>query len=76
MGAWRYRVAAGESVAGPDPATGRGQYWVVLGGEMVCDEERLPRLSCTFVYPDEPQFVAAAGSAGLDVVVMQFPRRG
>ena len=75
MGAWRYRVAAGERVVGPDPATGRGQYWVVADGAMICAGSALPRLSCSFVKPDEVPLEAVAGPDGLDVVVMQFPRR-
>ncbi len=76
MGAWRYRLAAGERAVGPDPAEGRGQYWVVVGGAMLHDGESLPRLSCSFVYPDAAPFEAQAGAEGLDVVVMQFPRHG
>jgi hypothetical protein len=75
MGAWRYRIGAGQPVKGPDPASGRGQYWVVADGAMVCAGETLPRLSCSFVNPDEPPLDAVAGPDGLDVVVMQFPRR-
>lgn len=75
MGAWRYRLGAGERVVGPDPASGRGQYWVVADGTMVVDGAELPRLSCSFVNPDEAPQSAAAGPDGLDVVVMQFPRR-
>ena len=75
MGAWRYRVAAGERIVGPDPATGRGQYWVVAEGTMICSDDSLPRLSCSFVNPDEAPLEAVAGPDGMDVVVMQFPRR-
>jgi hypothetical protein len=74
MGAWRYRLGAGEQALGPDPASGRGQYWVVANGSMICDGTELPRLSCSFVKPDEAPLRAVAGSDGLDVVVMQFPR--
>ncbi len=74
MGAWRYRIAAGERVVGPDPATGRGQYWVVAGGTMSVENRALPRLSCLFVNPDEAPLEAVAGPEGLDVVAMQFPR--
>ncbi|HEY8290436.1 MAG TPA: hypothetical protein VIG49_14280, partial [Acetobacteraceae bacterium] len=75
MGAWRYRLAAGQSVVGANPATGRGQYWVVVGGTMLHEGEALPAKSCTFIYPDAAPFVAHAGAAGLDVVAMQFPLR-
>jgi hypothetical protein len=75
MGAWRYRVAAGETFTGPNPAGGRGQYWVVTAGDMIRDDEALPVRSCVFVYPDDAPFTARAGSAGLEVVAMQFPRK-
>ena len=75
MGAWRYRLGAGASIAGPDPASGRGQYWVVVGGTMLREGEPLPAKSCTFVYPDAAPLVAHAGADGLDVVAMQFPLR-
>jgi hypothetical protein len=74
MGAWRFRLRPGQRLIAPDPAWGRGQYWVVVGGAMLRESEALPRLSCVFVYPDEGPLVAAAGPDGLDVVAMQFPR--
>jgi hypothetical protein len=74
MGAWRYRVAAGERVIGPDPAWGKGQYFVVVDGSMIRDGKDIPRLSCVFVYPDDPPFNAFAGPEGVDVIAMQFPR--
>jgi hypothetical protein len=75
MTAWRYRIAAGEAVTGPDPALGRGQYWVVTDGGLVHDGAALPKLSCVFVYPDDPPFQAVAGADGLEIVAMQFPLR-
>jgi hypothetical protein len=76
MGAWRFRLRAGERATGPDPATGRGQYWVVVSGSMAHDEEDLGERSCSFIYPDESPFTAVAGPAGLEMLAMQFPRRG
>ena len=38
MTAWRYHVAANEAVTGPDPAGGRGQYWVVTAGSLNHDD--------------------------------------
>jgi hypothetical protein len=75
MGAWRYRAAAGERLIGPDPAWGRGQYWIVVAGSMVREGQDIPTLSCVFVYPEDPPFNAFAGSAGVDVIAMQFPSR-
>jgi hypothetical protein len=80
MAAWRYTMAAGEPVAGPAPATGGGQYWVVTSGSLIHGGEThggetLSRLSCAFVYPDDGPFQAVAGPDGLEVVAMQFPTR-
>jgi hypothetical protein len=75
MGAWRYRAVPGERLIGPDPAWGRGQYWVVIDGAMTRDGQTIPRLSCVFVYPEDPPFNAFAGPDGADVLAMQFPLR-
>jgi hypothetical protein len=75
MTAWRYNLAPGESVTGPDPAKGRGQYWVVTSGSLTRDGETLPKLSCAFVYPDDAAFHGIAGPDGLEIVAMQFPLR-
>jgi hypothetical protein len=75
MTAWRFRVAAGGNVTGPDPADGRGQYWVVTEGSLTHAGEALSKLSCVFVYPDDAAFQGEAGSDGAEIIAMQFPRR-
>jgi hypothetical protein len=72
--ALRLRIAPGESAAGPDPASGAGQFWLVLAGHLRLGGTALPAMSCVFVHPDEPQFTANAGADGLQVLAMQFPR--
>jgi hypothetical protein len=74
LGSWRYRAAAGQRLIGPDPAWGRGQYWVVISGAIIRDDQIIPRLSCVFVHPDDAPFHAVAGPDGADVIAMQFPR--
>jgi hypothetical protein len=75
MAAWRYTMAPGETVTGPDPASGRGQYWVVTDGSLLRGNETLPKLSCAFVYPHDTAFQAVAGPDGVEVIAMQFPAR-
>jgi hypothetical protein len=75
MAAWRYRAGPGERLIGPDPAWGRGQYWVVVEGSMIKDGREIPPLSCVFIYPEDPPFNAFAGAEGVDVIAMQFPLR-
>ncbi|HJS85930.1 MAG TPA: hypothetical protein VJ779_10765 [Acetobacteraceae bacterium] len=75
LAAWRWRLPAGARRDGPDPAAGRGQFWLVLNGTLTRAGESFDRHSCVFVGPDEPSLAAEAGGGGLDVLVMQFPRR-
>lgn len=75
LGAWQHRLPPGAALEGPDPARGDGQFWIVTGGEMrTPDDAVLPALSCAFVGPDEPHFAVTAGRAGLELVVVQYPR--
>lgn len=75
MGSWRYSLRPGEALTGPDPATGRGQYWAVVRGSLLSGDRVLGERSLAFVLPDEAAFHATAGDTGAEVVVMQFPRR-
>ncbi|MFZ4405795.1 MAG: hypothetical protein ACOYOH_00570 [Paracraurococcus sp.] len=75
MAAWRHRLPPGAALEGPDPAEGDGQFWVVTEGELqAADGTTLPALSCAFVGPAEPPFAVTAGAAGLELVVVQYPR--
>ncbi len=73
MGAWRYRLAPGECVTGPDPASGLGQFWVVTAGALAAAEASLPPLSLLFVRPEEAAFTATAGAEGLEILALQYP---
>ncbi|WP_431271898.1 hypothetical protein [Dankookia sp. P2] len=75
LGARRHRLPPGAALQGPDPADGDGQFWVVTAGALrAADGATLPALSCAFVGPEEAPFAVTAGKAGLEVVVMQYPR--
>jgi hypothetical protein len=74
LAAWRIRAPAGATFTGPPPAFGGGQFWIVLAGADRAAEAELTPLSCLFVSPDEPPHPGRAGSDGLDVLVLQFPR--
>ncbi len=74
MGALRFRLAPGESVTGPDPAGGLGQFWVVTAGSLATADAALPPLSLLFVRPEEAAFTATAGAQGVEVLALQYPR--
>ena len=75
MAAWRYHLSPSEPLTGPDPAAGRGQYWIVIRGGLLHNADVLPPMSCAFVYPDDTPFRGRAGDAGAEVIGMQFPLR-
>lgn len=72
LGAWRHLLPAGAALAGPDPAQGMGQFWVVIAGE-VAD---MPPLSLIFVNPEDEALSVTAGPAGAELLILQYPRRG
>ncbi|WP_270938624.1 hypothetical protein, partial [Falsiroseomonas oryzae] len=46
---WRHQLPAGADVTGPDPATGGGQFWVVVAGSLVLPGAApLPPVSVVF----------------------------
>jgi hypothetical protein len=76
LGTWRYTVAAGGIVAGPDPAHGGGQFWLVSAGSAgVVGGALLSAQSCVFVAPDHPAAHLVAGPSGGDLLCLQFPKQ-
>jgi hypothetical protein len=76
MGTWRYTVAPGGSVQGPDPARGGGQFWLVAAGSAAVPGGSLLAVqSCVFVGPEDAAAVLTAGDLGADLLCMQFPLR-
>jgi hypothetical protein len=74
LGTWRYTVPAGDSVTGPAPATGGGQFWLISAGSAgVAGGALLPPRSCIFIAPDDPAARLVAGPCGADLLCLQFP---
>jgi hypothetical protein len=74
LAGWFYRLGPGHACALPEPADGGGQYLLVTGGVMVTGGAQLPRHSAAFVSPEEGAFRVVASQAGLDLLVLQFPK--
>jgi len=68
------RMGPGERASCLDPATGGGQYLLVVNGAIVHDGATLPYCSCVFVSPDDAPATLEAGPAGAEVMVLQYPR--
>jgi hypothetical protein len=76
LGTWRYTVPPNGSIAGPHPATGGGQFWLVSSGAAsIAGGAPLPTQSCIFVAPGDDPAQLAAGPGGADLICVQFPKR-
>jgi hypothetical protein len=76
VAAWRYRLAPGATLIGPEPGVGGGQFWVILAGTMsAIGDTLLPAKSCVFVPPDDPSLIPTAGPEGAEVLCLQFAAR-
>jgi hypothetical protein len=76
LAVWRFRVPGGQAADGPDPATGAGQYWLVLSGGLLIDgDDLLGPLSCVFLPRDEAALEIAAAPGGVEMLGLQFPVR-
>jgi len=73
IAAWMQRLPAGGSAAAP-VHPGGGRFLLVIGGVLELNGERLPRLSTAFVSAEESMPPLRAGSEGLEVLLLQFPR--
>ncbi len=74
MQASRHVLSPGDVLTGPDPRSGRGQYWIELPAHRTPDVAWQPAVGCVFVAPHEGPRTIAAGAVGADVFVLQFPR--
>lgn len=73
LAAWVLRLGPGAAFKGPDPASGGGQYYVVMTGALERAGATYDKWSCLFVEPPEPPLTLAAGADGLEALVLQFP---
>jgi len=67
-------VAPGARAAAPDPAGTNGQYLIVTAGSLVRDGKEYNALSVGFVRADEGPLEVEAGTGGLEMLVLHFPR--
>ncbi len=67
-------MAPGTSTVLPDPASGDGQYLVVLGGSLVHDGSEHSAMTVVYTRPDERAFQVRAGVHGLQGLLLNFPR--
>ncbi|MDP2322889.1 MAG: hypothetical protein Q8N51_02545 [Gammaproteobacteria bacterium] len=74
LGASLLRMGPSGRATGPDPRESGGQYYLVLNGSLEYGHETYGPWSLVFVGATEPPFSVQAGSAGLEVLVLTFPK--
>lgn len=74
LAAWSWRLGPNADLAAADPASGGGQYHVVIAGSVVHEGKDLPLWSCIMVTPEETAPGIRAGADGLELLLLQFPR--
>ena len=76
LAAWMLRLGPDGRASLPEAAMGGGQYVIVTAGSMRHEAAELDRLSTIYVTAEEASLPVQAGSDGLDLLVLQFPRPG
>jgi hypothetical protein len=69
-----YYLGEDDSLTLPNPSATGGQYLVVASGVMVHDGKSFDRWSTIYVTTDEEAFEVQAGTEGLDLLLLEFPR--
>ena len=76
LAAHMLRMGAGARFTGPDPRATGGQYYMVLNGTMEYGGARYPAWSMLFSGRTEEALEVAAGAAGVEALLLHFPRPG
>ena len=74
LASWHVKLPPEHSLTGPDPATGAGQFWIVLAGTLAVNgAPPLSPESCAFVAPRDVPLSVQAGAGGAEALCLQFP---
>jgi rubredoxin len=74
LAAYSLRLKPNATTASPDPSGTGGQYLIVVRGSLMRDGKEQRPLTIGYVAPEDGRFELKAGSQGLDVIVLNFPR--
>lgn len=74
LGACLMRLGPSGQATGPDPRDGGGQYYLILNGSLEHEQKSYGPWSLVHVGATEGPFKVQAGSKGLEVMALMFPR--
>lgn len=69
-----YQAPAQQTILGPEPTTGRGQFAYIAAGSVTHDEQQLGVGTVIFITPTEPRLELTTGPVGAEILLMQFPK--
>jgi rubredoxin len=75
LGAYALTMAPNTRTTAPDPATGDGQFLIVVTGGLWHENRMLQALTIVFTKPTEAAFSVHAGDDGLEAIIVNYPRR-
>ncbi|MGE3536584.1 MAG: pentapeptide repeat-containing protein [Candidatus Tectimicrobiota bacterium] len=75
LAAWWLRLGPHMELSAPDPAQGGGHYLLVAGGSLLHDGVAWNPLTCLYVAADTGPYRLRSAAEGLEVLLLQFPRR-
>ena len=74
LAAYTLSMKANATMDAPDPSHGDGQYLIVVKGSILQDKKELKAPALIYVYSNDGPFHVQAGSAGVQALVLNFPR--
>ena len=74
LAAYTLSMKPNTKIHAPSPASGEGQYVMVVKGSVRHDGKEYKAPALIFVWPKEDPYLIQTGSAGLEALILNFPR--
>jgi hypothetical protein len=69
-----YQAPAHQSIVGPEPTSGRGQFIYIAAGAAKFDDQLHEAGTTIFIAPTDSKGTLTTGPSGAEILVMQFPK--
>lgn len=69
------RAGANMSITGQDPKESGGQYYLIVNGSLIHEDQHLAKWSVMFVHATDPALSAKSGPEGCELLMLQFGKQ-